>query len=168
MASEKIIPILQQQLFAADTKTVISAIQTIKKKGNKLYIPILLDVLNSNPEKEIEDEVLDLLATVKDKDAANAFIEAIQNTKYKSILKPLLVSCWQNGLDFCNYTPLFVELIINEDWEIAFEAFTIIDNLEFLPEQVIIEETKLLIESNLAVANEQKAYFLQEILTKLS
>ena len=53
--------------------------------------------------------------------------------------KRLLTACWQNGLDFSTFLPVFIDLIIHEDWEIAFEAFTVIDNLEFLPSHEIIK-----------------------------
>jgi hypothetical protein len=168
MTSEKVNSTIKEHLFATDTKTVLSAIRTIKKKGNKLYIPILFDLLNSKPEKEIEDEIKQLLATVKDKGSVVSFIEAVQNKNFKSILKTILVVCWKNGLDFSSYTPVFIDLIINEEWEIAFEAFTIIDNFEFVPEHEVVEISIQKIEDALKSANEQKAYFLEETLKKIS
>ena len=91
MTRKKINLTIKEDLFSADTKTVISAISTIKKKGNKLYIPVLFDLLNSQPKKEIEDEIKQLLGTVKDKETIESFIDAIQNKNYKSILKTILV-----------------------------------------------------------------------------
>lgn len=158
---------IKTNLFSADTKTVIAAINQIKQKGNKLYIPILFELLNSNPETEIETEIKSLLATVKDKDAVAVFMSAFDDEKYRPIWKTVLTACWQNGLDYSNYIVTFIELIINEEWEIAFEAFTIIDNLEFLPEQKIIDESRKIISSSIESANEQKTYFLQEVLTKI-
>lgn len=168
MKSEKINPTIKENLFSADTKTVISAINAIKQKGNKLYIPILFDLLNSQPEKEIEDEIKQLLATVKDKATVESFMEAVQNEKYRGILKTILTVCWQNGLDFSSYTPVFIDLIIKEDWEIAFEAFTIVDNFEFVPEQEVVEVSIQKIEASIKSVNEQKAYFLEEALKKIS
>jgi len=168
MATEKIDPVIKEQLFSNDTKTVISGINAVKRKGNKLYLPLLFDLLNSQPEKEVEDGVKQTLATVKDKKTIDSFIEAVQNEKYKSILKTILVVCWQNGLDFSSYTPVFIDIIINEEWEIAFEAFTIIDNFEFVPEHEVVEISIQKIEAALKNANKQKAYFLEEIIKKIS
>ncbi len=158
---------VKKNLFSANTDVVISAIETIKNKGNKLYIPILFDLLNSSPEPEIEREIMDLLETVKDKEAVNSFVRAIEDDKYKQIRKSLLIACWQNGLDFSTFLPVFVDMIINEDWEIAFEAFTIIDNLEFLPSEEIINKSVALVKDVLHSVDEQKRYFLNEILIKL-
>jgi len=168
MVKEKINAEIREQLFSTNTQSVLTAIRKIKNQGNKLYIPLLFDLLCSNPEKEIEDEIKDLLATVKDKTAIESYVQALQNKKYKSIWKIVLTSCWQNGLDFSDFTPIFTELIINEDWDIAFEAFTIIDNLEFLPPQNTIEESVEKINNALKTANQQKSYLLNEVLLKLT
>ncbi len=168
MTTEKIDLNIKEKLFSTNTETVISAISKLKEKGNKLYLPILFDLLNSNPKKDIENEINNLLATVKDKESVIYFIQAIEDKKYHPILKSILVSCWQNRLDFSKYLPVFIDLVIIEDWEIAFEAFTIIDNLEILPEQEIIDKSSIKIRTALQTSNEQKTYFLQEISTKIS
>lgn len=167
MTRKQINTTIKEDLFSAETKTVISAISTIEKKGNNLYIPFLFDLLNSHPEKEIEDKIKQLLATVKDKGSVKSFIEAIQNENYKSILKTILVACWHNGLDFSSYTPVFLDIIINDEWEIAFEAFTIIDNFEYIPEQEIVEKSIQIIDNTLKSVNEQKAYLLEEARKKI-
>jgi len=158
---------IKNNLFSANTEVVISAIEAIQNKGNKLYIPILFDLLNSSPAPEIETEIKNLLGTVKDKESINSFMRAIEDDRYKNIRKSILVACWQNGLDFSTFLPVFIDLVINEDWEIAFEAFTIIDNLEYLPSGEIIKLSVEKINDVLPVATEQKRYFLNEILEKL-
>lgn len=158
---------IKKNLFSANTEVVISAIESIQRKGNKLYLPILFDLLNSSPEPEIESEIKNLLGTVKDKESVNSFLRAIEDDKYKPIRKELLTACWQNGLDFSTFLPVFIDLIIHEDWETAFEAFTVIDNLEYLPSQEIIKISIDKINKALPFTNEQNKYFLKEILVKL-
>jgi hypothetical protein len=158
---------IKKNLFSANTGVVISAIEAIQKKGNKLYIPILFDLLNSSPEPEIETEIKNLLGIVKDKETVNSFLRAIEDDKYKTIRKSILTACWQNGLDFSTFLPVFIDLIIHEDWEIAFEAFTVIDNLEYLPGEEIIKISKAKINNAMPTATDQNKYFLNEILVKL-
>jgi hypothetical protein len=146
---------------------VISAIESIQAKGNKLYIPILFELLNSSPEHEIETEIKNLLGTVKDKTSVNSFMRAIEDDKYKGIRKTILTACWQNGLDFSTFLPVFVDLVIHEDWETAFEAFTVIDNLEFLPGAEIINSSITKINAAMPNVPDQQKYFLNEILVKL-
>jgi len=158
---------VKKNLFSAKTDVVISALEAIQRKGNKLYLPMIFDLLNSSPEPEIETEIKNLLETIKDKESVNSFLRAIEDDKYKHIRKDLLTACWQNGLDFSTFLPVFIDLIIREDWEIGFEAFTIIDNLEFLPSSEIVKISVDKINIALPAANEQNRYFLNEILVKL-
>jgi len=159
---------IQQKLFSAKTETVISALQTIKEKGNKAYVPLLFELLNTQPEREVEQEISTLLSTIKDKDTVNTFMRALENDKYKPIRKAILTACWQNGLDFSTFMPVFIDMIIDEDWEIAFEAFTIVDNFEMLPNPAIIETSVSKINLAMGKADEQKRYFLNEILSKIT
>jgi len=167
MKQEKIDEQIKKNLFSANTNVVISAIEAIQDKGNKLYIPILFDLLNSSPEPEIEKEIKNLLGTVKDKETINGFMRAIEDDRYKPIRKSILTACWQNGLDFSTFLPVFIDLVINEEWETAFEAFTVIDNLEFLPNEEIVKKSIIKINNALPLANDQKSYFLRETLVKL-
>ena len=168
MKPEKIDEQLKNNLFSANVAVVLSAIETIRVKGNKLYIPVLLDLLNTSPEPDIEKQVIELLGSVKDKEAVNSFIRAIEDSKYQKIRKSVLVACWENGLDFSTFLPVFIDVIINDDWETAFEAFTVVDNFEFIPPLEIIKTSKSKIQNALPLANEQKKYFLNEILKKIS
>ena len=167
MNNEKIEKRIQQNLFSANNDVVIGAINEIKERGNRLYLPLLFELLNSLPEKKVVKEITELLGTIKSKDSVNSFIRAIEDERLKNIRKLLLTACWQNGLDYSTYLPVFVEQIINEDWEIAFEAFTVIDNLEYLPSHAIIQIAIEKINRALPFANEQKQYFLKEVLLKL-
>ena len=167
MNTQKLDPHIKNDLFATNTDRVISAINQIKERGNKLYLPMLFELLASQPEAEIETEIEKLLCTVKAKDTVPYFADALANEKFKSIQKSLLTACWQNGLDFANHLPVFVEIVITEAWETAFEAFTVIDNMEHLPEQQIIDQVIDRIHLALKTAPEKNQYFLREILVRI-
>ena len=167
MKSQTINEKIKLALFSTDTEVVKMAIEKVSEEGNRLYLPVLFDLLNTNPEYEVEAQIVKLLGSVKDKESVNSFMRAIENEKYINIRKKLISACWQNGLDFSSFTPVFIDLIITGDWEVAFEAFTLIDNLEYLPGAEIVKVTKQKIELALPAANAQVKYFLTEILAKL-
>ncbi len=168
MEKQKIDKRIQQNLFSANNLVVISAINEIKERGNSLYLPLLFELLNSAPENEVEKEILNVLGSVKEKDSVNSFVRAIEDERLKAIRKLLLTACWQNGLDFSTFLPVFIDQIIQEEWETAFEAFTVIDNLEYLPSEAIIHLSVEKINDAMPNADEKKKYFLQEILVKLN
>ena len=168
MKEEKIDQRIKQNLFSGNSETVVSAVNEIKNRGNRLYLPLLFELLNTKPEKEVEKEILNLLGTVKEKESVNSFMRAIEDERFKTIRKFILTACWQNGLDFSTFIPVFIDQIINDEWEVAFEAFTIIDNLETLPSETIIHLAVEKINNAIENASEQKQYFLREILVKLN
>ena len=168
MTVEKINQQIKLNLFSPRTEIVLEALNQVKSVGNRFYIPLLFDLLVTQPEQEVENEILKILGNVKDKETVNSFMRGIEEEKYRSIRKKILTSCWQNGLDFSTFLPVFIDQIINEDWEIAFEAFTVIDNLEFLPGDPILSLSIQKITNALESANSQKQYFLNEILIKLN
>lgn len=167
MDNNKINQQIKIDLFSPKTEVVLDALKQIKSVGNSLYIPILFDLLVASPENEIEQEIKSILGNVKDKQSVNSFVRGIENEKYKSIRKTILSACWQNGLDFSTFLSVFIDQIINEDWEVAFEAFTVVDNLEVLPGEPVLSVSIQKIENSIATVSEQKQYFLNEILVKL-
>lgn len=168
MKTQNINEKIKLALFSDDVETVKMAIEKISNEGNRLYLPLLFDLLKTLPEHEVELEIIKLLGSVKDKESVNSFMRAIEDEKYKTIRKTLISACWQNGLDFSNFMPVFIDLIINDEWEVAFEAFTLIDNLEYLPNEDILNVSKQKIENELPMATGQVKYFLTEILAKLN
>lgn len=165
MTNKKLDKKLKSDLFSAKTETAIAALNTLKKEGNANYLPLLFDLLKSEPEQNVEDEIKKILGSLKVREAAPILVEALQESKYKNIRKSLATACWQNGLDFKEHLPVFVNLVIEEDFETGFEAFTVIESMEKYPEGEVITEVTDQIHRSLGNANEQKKYFLHEILT---
>ena len=159
---------IKKSLFSSDTDIALANIKKLKKEGNHLYLPFLFDVMLDDPEPKIKEEVEKLLASVKDEKSVPEFIKAITNKKYRSIQKKLLELCWQNGLYFGDYLPELLDIIISGKMEIAFEAFTIIDNLEKLPSPEIIDKCLDTISKEMQKELTNNEYFLIEIQKQLS
>lgn len=164
MTQGKIDKSTRDKLFSTKADVIITAIQSLKENGNVKYLPILFELLMANPEMIVREEILKLLGTIKDKETIPVFAQALQNDKYVKIRKDLTTVCWQNGMDFSMYLSVFTELIINEKWDVAFEAFTLIENLEHFPPEEQLKPIKLRIANALKSADEQKQYFLEELL----
>lgn len=155
-------------LFSTDLQMVLSGLNRLKEEGNHLYLPILFDILLSNPAKEVEQEIKKILASVKGEESIPVFMKAVADEKYQKIQKTLLESCWQNGLYFGNYLSELIEIVINNKMEIAFEAFTIIENLEKLPAENLVNKGLEIIDAELNNKKTNNEFFLTEIKKQLS
>jgi hypothetical protein len=155
---------LEASLRSEKTSTVLTALFELKDSGNISFIPILLELLSANPEEQVENEITDILNNLKVQKAVPVLMEAIQNPEYISIRKKIITACWQNGLNYKNQLPVFVDLVIQEEWETGFEAFTVIENMEEYPDKEIIDLAVRKIQDALPGTEGKKKYFLQEIL----
>ncbi len=158
---------MENRLFSSNETEVISALQFIKEEGDLFYLPLLFRLLNSDPEENIEEEILFILNNLKYKDAAKVLADAIRDPGYVSIRKKLISACWQNGLDYSEFFSDFVNLIINEKWEIGFEALTVIENMKVNPSQDTINKETVIINNAIKNVGKEKQYLLQEILTRM-
>jgi hypothetical protein len=91
-------------------------------------------------------------------------IEAIQNQKYAPELKELVSSCWENGLNYSNYLSLFIDLLIENDLEVAFEAYTVIMNNEHKIDQEIIDKEVERLEKALPAMSETKRQLMLDVI----
>lgn len=152
------------KLFSTQSEIVIGAIDELKEEGSAAYLPFLFQLLRSGCIEEVEKSLLHLLGTVKQADCVPVFMDAIQSEENKAIQKKLIAVCWQNGLAFENYLPVFVDFMITGDWETAFESFTLVENLINLPSPEIIEVSIHKIKQSLKTVSETNRYFLFETL----
>jgi len=82
----------------------------------------------------------------------------------RSELKDLVSSCWENGLDYSLYLSLFIDLLIESELIVAFEAYTVILNMSSKIDQTIIDKEIDRLEKALPKTTEEKrALFLDVI-----
>lgn len=132
-------------LNSADNKVVLESINQLRENGKSEDIILLLDLMLSNSSGEIQTAIHNFLADLKNQDSDKIIIEAIGNEKYVTIKKILVSICWEASIDFSKHISTFVDLLIESNFEISFEAFTVIENLtEKISEEIKpIEMAKL-------------------------
>ena len=151
-------------LKSSDSQKVIETIGELREAGNVAYIPLLLDLMSSTPDTEIRKNITELFSNLKDSEAIPILISAIQNSKYASEMKGLVASCWENGLDYTRYISLFVDLLIEKDLEVAFEAYTVIMNTENKIDTSIIDHEIERLEKAIGSAPELKRQLLLDVI----
>lgn len=153
------------KLKSTDSEIVLETIAKIRVSGSSILLGEMIELLHNTDHPEIKKSLLNLLSELKDKESVNVLIDAIKNEKYSEECAALVACCWQNGLIYNDYLPYFIDLVIHKEFLIAFEAFTVIENMYGRIEEDVIDTEVLKVNSALKSANEQKAYLLNGLLT---
>lgn len=164
MEEEGKIKQLIAQLKTGNPETIDQTIEEIGETGDSSFIVLLTAFLHQTDEPELKNKILKLLGELKHSDAVDQLIHVIQDPIYKNEQSALVACCWENGLNYSQYLPFFADLVIEEEFETAFEAFTVIENMYGKIDKSV--EIQILDKINLALAtaNEQKNYLLKGLL----
>ena len=132
-----------------------------KDLQNADYISILISAKATREEK---DEALVKLKTNK---ANNLLLSAIAKTKNLNQKALIIAACWETGLDFSKDYLTFVELIGSEDFNVSFEAFTVITEMDAeIDKDTLLKAKEML--TKLAEKNSNAKAALEMILNKLN
>jgi hypothetical protein len=154
---------LLKGLQSEDTLRVIETLEDLKVSGKASDVPQLIELLHQTQDLEIKSKINSLFANLKEREAVPLIIEAIQNQKYAPERKELLACCWENGLDYSNYLSLFVDLLIENDFVIAFEAYTVIVNMTERIYQEKIDTEIGRLEQAIQSTTDQKIELMREV-----
>lgn len=143
---------------------VIETLEELRFSGKVSDIPLLIELLHLTTDPEIKSKVSELFNALKESDAIPLIVEAIQNEKYAPELKELVASCWENGLDYGHYLTLFVDLLIESEFAVAFEAYTVITNMTAKIDTQTIDREIAKLDEALKNAPEQKRGLIEDII----
>lgn len=155
---------LLKGLNSADPEIVLQTIEELRVEGQTSDFPILLEMLRVARNPEIKSKITALFASLKDKETVPLMVEAIQDEKYAPVLQQLVSACWENGMDYSRYLSVFVDLLIEKEFLVAFEAYTVITNMETAIDQVLLDiEIDKLDKAMLSASDERKALMLDVV-----
>lgn len=124
--------------------TLIVNREGFNKKENDIA-----DLVESLLEKEISrPEMEDIFLKLKDKNAQPILIESIKKSKRVSEKAILTAACWESGLDFTSEFLFFTELACNNDFALAMEALTVVENIEGIVADDILTQALILAQNS--------------------
>ncbi|HWR99313.1 MAG TPA: hypothetical protein VN249_01800 [Prolixibacteraceae bacterium] len=155
---------LKSAIKSGHPELIDHALEEIKTKGDDTYIAPLIAYLHQSPAKETKEIIYRLFIDLKDENSVDQLIHELKNENDLDILERLVAACWQNGLNYSKHLPYFVQLILDQEFQIAFEAFTVIENMygkiDHDTEVVLLEK----IARSLPQAEDRKQYLLKGLL----
>ncbi|MBK9283260.1 MAG: hypothetical protein IPM51_02975 [Sphingobacteriaceae bacterium] len=89
------------------------------------------DLIEKLLDNEVTREELDqIYKSIKELGNVTMLIESINTVKSKEQKAKLVAAVWESGLDASNYFLLFTKLACENDFAIAMEALTVVQNIE--------------------------------------
>jgi hypothetical protein len=151
--------------FKSGNQDVIDhALEDIKSNGDATYIAPLVEYVQTNLSREYKDKVYQLFDDLKLENSVDQLVSELKKINDPDVLERLVASCWQNGLNYSKYLPFFVQLVMDQEFQIAFEAFTVIENMYGKIDRDIENELLATIEKKLPGVDERKQYLLKGML----
>ena len=119
---------IRADLLSTQTFVVLKAVEKLRQIGSPAFLDDLLNVLCDTGNDDIKASIISLLDDLKDENAVPIIIMAIQNEKCRNDKAALVASCWKSGLNFSSDLNIFLEVFISEEFIIALEAYSVLEN----------------------------------------
>jgi len=142
-------------LLSDDDVKALDALAVIHEKGDAASIFPLLHALAATNDPARQRRIQGLLYEVKVKDAAAELGRALDEPELLDVRKTVIAAFWNAGLDARPWIERLVQIAVEGDAQETFEALTVIENQELLPEKAA---RKGLASLKKAVATEKDDY----------
>lgn len=152
------------KLFSNNPSVVLETLETIRTKGNSELIPALAELMLASDQAEVRQQIRTIFADLKDPQAVDPMVQCILNEHFLPIRQELISLCWENGLNYLPYLGTFVDLVINGNYMEAFEAMTVIENLEGSVSKEAAEPVLGQLKRVSATLSGEKAGYVHELL----
>ncbi len=164
MKKEEQLKRIIRQLNSGDIELIDQTIEEIGESGDSSFISALTLFLHETDNLELKGKIFRLFSELKRIDTVPALIEMIQDPRFENEQAELIACCWQNGLNYSQYLPFFTDLVIEKEFKVAFEAFTVIENMFGKIDELVEQQTLGKINKALETADDQKSYLLKGLL----
>ncbi|MCE1198539.1 MAG: hypothetical protein LWW85_06185 [Marinilabiliales bacterium] len=155
---------LKSSIKSGNPELIDHAFEEIQNKGDETFVAPLIEMLHQPFGQEVKTKIYALFADLKHEKSGFMLMASVKQEQDPEVLEHLLSCCWQNGLNYSQELPFFVDLVLNQEFSIAFEAFTVVENMYGKID--LDTESKLLerIKRSLQEGDERKIHLLNGLL----
>jgi len=157
--------ILVDKLFDQRFYNTMYISKADEEKANAEHVDMMVELLCDSKYKSSRQEIFNFLK--KEPKAVELLMRGIVEAKGDK--KALVAACWESNIDCTRFLPLFAEIVIRDNFEIAMEAITVIEQItgDVTPQQAneLLAKVK---ESFTAQSETPKAALLLELVELLN
>jgi hypothetical protein len=154
-----------ERLQSSNPELVIEAAHALGDLGDERAVPILIELLQTTTDPDIRDAAAVGLRELGDQSALHPLVSLINDPKTEGNRGTLVYAL--EGLDCASVIPLLVDLVINSNFEVSHQAFTVIDSIDSEVDEGILNLCIQKVQDALS-ENEEKADLLEDLVDLLS
>lgn len=120
---------LRSGLASTEEKEILKAVEAAREEGDARIVPDLIEVWAVTESEEIRNNILSVFNDLKNSDATEHLIEALDHPDIHD-RSDLLAVFWNSRLDGSEKIDKFTEIAVEGSYQEAFEALTAIEEME--------------------------------------
>jgi len=157
---------LLYQLKSQDPAVVSKTLKKLETVANINDLPSIVAVMANITEVKLLKEFTDFLSRIRSTKAPALMARFLADPANAQIRIDLVRACWESNLDYSPHLLLFARLFIAEDFLLALEAFSVIENtcLERPVSQTVLMEVSDLIKNSVPDQPETRQKLTIELL----
>jgi hypothetical protein len=117
------------RLRSGEPEVVEAAVREVREKGDLEVAAALLGCLGELGEGRLATTVCNLLADVRDSRFRALLMERLEASRDEGERCALMRVVWESALDYSAYLEVFLRLLEEGEFAVAFEASTVIENM---------------------------------------
>lgn len=150
-----------KQLNSEDPEIFAQATEKIKSEGDLTIVPLLFDLLSTGKDHYFTTEIVNLLADIKNRGFVPLLMERIKNTFQPEVKSVFLRISWESSLDFTEYAEDLINILLKDEFIVALEAATTLENLDHLKKD---RKTSMLSQLKQAQTTDEKQFLIDNII----
>ena len=119
---------VEESLANGGKDAVMAVLEQIREIGVPKLLPALVKVYKSCGDDDVKRAVFKLLCDASQPQLADVMAEAIAAETDANVKQMLVTSCWYSKVDYLTHLELFIDMVFDSPFELAVEAFTVIEN----------------------------------------
>ena len=119
---------IEDSLANGGKDAVLAVLEQIREIGVPKLLPALVKVYKTCGDDDVRMAIFKLLSDASQRELVDEMAAAIGAETDANVKQMLVTSCWYSKIDYLSHLELFIDLVFDSPFELAFEAFTVIEN----------------------------------------
>jgi hypothetical protein len=125
----KEVKLIESLLENANGEAIRPILEKVRESGAPELIPAMVSAYKKC-NKEVQQTIFEVLCDLRQPAAADIMVNIIELEADLNVKQMLVTSCWYSNVDYSGCLRTFIDIVIQSPFELAFEAFTVIENNE--------------------------------------